>query len=219
VTPDADLDETVRVADPDRWLASRFIADPAARADVVALYAFDHELTRAPRATSNPLMGEIRLTWWREVLDEVFEGRLVRRHPTAQGLAKAVRRRGLPRPPLEGLIDARYDELGGRTPSGDDAGAWADAVGGGMMRLVALTLDPSSPDTATAAAGRLFGLGRLGQRAGELAALRREARQAVRALSVKAFPAVLPAALAGRAGDAPLTKRARLTWAAATGRV
>ena len=64
-TPDpdmGDLDALMRRVDPDRWLSSRFIADPAARADVVSLYAYDHELARAPKVTSNALMGEIRLT-------------------------------------------------------------------------------------------------------------------------------------------------------------
>ncbi|MFN9711725.1 MAG: hypothetical protein ACK547_01920 [Alphaproteobacteria bacterium] len=58
-----DLDDLIRRVDPERWLSSRFIADEAARADVIALYAYDHELARAPRVASNPLLGEIRLTW------------------------------------------------------------------------------------------------------------------------------------------------------------
>ncbi|MDI1365212.1 MAG: phytoene/squalene synthase family protein, partial [bacterium] len=33
------LDDLVRRVDPDRWLVSRFIADPKGRADVVALVA------------------------------------------------------------------------------------------------------------------------------------------------------------------------------------
>src|SRR6516165_2835983 len=90
-----DLDALVQRVDPDRWLSSRFVADPVERADVVAIYAYDHELARAPRVASNSLLGEIRLTWWREALDEIFEGRPVRRHPTAQALAAAVGRRRL----------------------------------------------------------------------------------------------------------------------------
>ncbi|HEY9218896.1 MAG TPA: squalene/phytoene synthase family protein, partial [Phenylobacterium sp.] len=90
---DSDLDSLVQRVDPDRWLSSRFIADPAARADVIAVYAFDHELARAPRVASEPLLGEIRLTWWSEVLDEIFAGGAVRHHPGAQALANAVRRR------------------------------------------------------------------------------------------------------------------------------
>src|ERR1700761_2230747 len=106
-----DLDALIRRVDPDRWLSSRFIADAGLRADVVALYAFDHELARAPRVASNPLLGEIRLTWWREALDEIFEARAVRMHPTAQALARVVTGRRLAREPLEAMIDARYREL------------------------------------------------------------------------------------------------------------
>src|SRR5437762_185405 len=96
----ADLDALIRRVDPDRWLSSRFIGQAAPRADVIALYAFDHELARAPRVASNALLGEMRLTWWREALEEIFEGRPVRQHPAAQALAAAVGRRGLQREPL-----------------------------------------------------------------------------------------------------------------------
>lgn len=216
---DDDLDALIARVAPDLWMASRFIADSADRADVIALYAYDHELSRAPRATSNALMGEIRLTWWREVLDEIFEARPVRRHPAAQGLAGAVSRHDLPRAPLEAMLDARYDELGGRKPEGDELAAWADGVGGALMHLAARTLDPDSTPDMTAAAGRLFALGRIGAAGSDLQAERRTARRDLRTLSIVAFPAVLPAALAGRGGASPLSRQLRLTWAAATGRI
>jgi len=120
-----DLDDLIRRVDPDRWLSSRFIGDPAKRADVIAVYAYDHELARAPKVASNPLLGEIRLTWWREALDEIYEGRHVRRHPTAQALAEAVKRHGLPRAPLEAMIDARYRELDATPFKPKEALAWA----------------------------------------------------------------------------------------------
>src|SRR3954470_7794356 len=88
-----DLDGLIRRVDPDRWLSSRFIGEPGARADVIALYAFDHELARAPKVASNALLGEMRLTWWREALEEIFENRPVRQHPAAQALAGVVARR------------------------------------------------------------------------------------------------------------------------------
>src|SRR6185503_2851534 len=109
--PQDDLDALIRRVDPDRWMSSRFVTHAQVRADLIALYAFDHELARAPRVASNPLIGEIRLTWWREALDEIFEGRPVRHHPTAEALARAVARRGLARASLESMIDARYREL------------------------------------------------------------------------------------------------------------
>ena len=55
-----DLDALVRRVDPDRWLSSRFVGDPARRADGIAAYAYDHELARAPRVASNPLLGANR---------------------------------------------------------------------------------------------------------------------------------------------------------------
>ena len=43
-----DLDTQVRETDIDRWLASRFVADPRARADLTTLYALEAELVAIP---------------------------------------------------------------------------------------------------------------------------------------------------------------------------
>src|ERR1700761_3423526 len=102
--PLEDLEATVRRSDQDRWLASRFVSDPAARADVIALYAFDHVLARVPFQVSDPLMGEIRLTWWSEALDEIYGSGPVRAHPVALALSDAVHHRGLARAPLDALV-------------------------------------------------------------------------------------------------------------------
>jgi len=224
-----DLDELIRRVDPDRWLTSRFIADPAARADVLALYAYDHELVRARRVASTPLLAEIRLTWWREALDEIFAGGAVRRHPIAEALAATVRRHDLPRAPLEAMIEGQLEAL--ETPMSDEAAAlaWADAVEGSLARLAATVLDPNAEPGAGAAAGRAWGLALL-VRAGALPLV--EATPLLRAsldtarsekLSVAAFPAALPARLArfDLADRSPgaLAKQLSLVLAVAWGRV
>ncbi|THD59416.1 squalene/phytoene synthase family protein [Phenylobacterium sp.] len=218
-----DLDAQIRRIDPDRWLSSRFIADPRARADVIALYAFDNELARAPKVASNALLGEIRLTWWREVLDEVFEDRAVRQHPAAQALAEVVSRRGLDRAPLETLIDARYRELD-RSPMGEgEALDWARDTGGLTALLAAQVLDPATDAKMALAGGSAWALGRRLADAPELrpAFLRviHAARSASRALSVAAFPAVAHAALAGRPASNDFARRLRLTIAVARGKI
>jgi phytoene synthase len=217
------LDDLVRRVDPDRWLSSRFIADPQARRDVVALYAFDHELARAPMVASNPLLGEIRLTWWREVLDEAFEGRAVRRHPTAEALAELARRRSLPRAPLEAMIDARYRELDPAPMSEAEALDWARDTGGQAAALAAGILDAGAAPQGALSAGALWSLGRRAAAAPGLKPafdrLRGEARQAARGLSVAAFPAVAHTALANRPGGSELAKRLRITLAVARGRI
>lgn len=218
-----DLDALIRRVDPDRWLSSRFIGNVETRADVIALYAFDHELARAPKVTSNALLGEMRLTWWREALDEIFEGRPVRHHPVAQALAHVVARRGLKRAPLEAMIDARYREL---DPAPMDEGEvldWARDTGGLAAQLAAQVLDPSIEAKMALAGGSAWALGkRLADNPGlrpTFLKVIHAARSASRALSVAAFPAVAHAALAGRPANNDFARRLRLTIAVARGKI
>ena len=229
--PADDLDGLIRRVDPDRWLTSRFIADRQARADVVALYAFDYELWRVRRAATSPLMAEIRLEWWREALDEVFAGGPVRAHPTARALAAAVGRRRLARAPLDSMVDGAIDVL--EFAELDEAASerWAGAVEGALAALTAQMLDPASPAGAAGSAGRAWGLALL-WRAGlatpaTLAApLQRaidEARIGARSLSPAALPAALPARLArydlARRSPGWLVKRLTLVAAVVSGRI
>jgi len=226
-TPAEDPNALIARVDPDRWLSSRFIVDPTARDDVVALYAYDHELARAPRIASNPLLGEVRLTWWREVLDEIFEGRPVRRHPTAQALAVAVERRSLPRAPLEAMIDARYRELDPAPLDAHEALAWAQSSGGEAAALALAVLDPGSPRDAAMVAGAAWALARRAadepQLKNEVGRLMRKARDGARQVSAEGFPALAHAVFApSRArGRAPsrLLSRMRIVWAVARGRL
>jgi phytoene synthase len=184
---------------------------------------------------------EIRLTWWREALDEVFAGRPPRRHPVVEALAEAVRRRALPQPPLEAMIEARIAAIAA-PKLGDEAAVYEhiDATAGALMGLAATALDAATTPAATSAAARAWGLSGLARlrRVGadrlpqdwgeaEIAArvrtLLAEARVALRGLPVAAFPAVAYTTLAASyaAGRAPseLEKRLRLTTAALTGRI
>jgi phytoene synthase len=230
-SPADDLDGLIRRVDPDRWLTSRFIADRQARADVVALYAFDYELWRARRMATSPLMAEIRLAWWREALDEIFAGAPVRAHPTAMALAAAVGRRRLARAPFDSMVDGAVEAL--ELAELDEAASerWASAVEGALASTAAQMLDPTSPAGAAAPSGRAWGLALL-WRAGLarpatlVTPLQRaidEARVLARSLSPVALPAALPARLArydlARRSPGPLVKRLTLLAAVASGRI
>ncbi len=232
-TDPSDLDALVRRVDPDRWLSSRFIADPQARADVIAIYAYDHELARAPRVATNPLMGEIRLAWWREVLDEVFEGRHVRHHPTAQALAEVVRRRGLPREPLEAMIDGRYRQLDPEPLNAEDASALAVSTAGRANLLANIIIQAREPEYAPHLWSDIWMLsrlvldGRIAEQAlpsvqAEIRVSLIEARK-FESVEMELFPAVAHATLASlyaqgkRPGE--LEKRLRLVWAVARGEI
>src|SRR6185295_1373194 len=108
---------------------------------------------------SQPLMGQIRLQWWRDALDEIDGGR-VRRHEVAEALAETIKAHALPRPLLDGLIDARENDLI-ETPFETWAAfdAYADATAGNVMRLVARILDSAKDiDAAARHAGIAYAL-------------------------------------------------------------
>lgn len=218
-----DLDALIRRVDPDRWLSSRFIADVKLRADVIALYGFEHELARAPRVASNPLLGEIRLTWWREALDEIFAGKGGRMHPTVQALSRAVAARNLAREPLEAMIDARYRELDPTPMTEAELLDWARDTGGLCAQLAAQVLDPKTEAKMALAGGSAWALGK--RLAGQpdlrptFLKVIHAARSASRTLSVAAFPAVAHAALAGRPSKNDFARRLRLTVAVARGKI
>jgi phytoene synthase len=208
---------------------------------VVALYALNHELARATEAAHEPLVQEIRLTWWREALDEVFAGRPPRRHPVVEAVAQAIRRRNLPHAPFEAMIEARIAAINAARPAGEaEVYSYIDPTAGALMGLAASALDTAASSDATRPAARAWGLAGLSRLRrtgvdrlpqawdeadvrGRVRAALAEARSAARDLPVAAFPAAAYATLAGAyaAGRAPtdLEKRLRLTTAVLTGRL
>ncbi len=59
---------TVRERDPDRYFSALF-APAGQRRFLFALYAFNRELAHVGETVREPMLGEIRLAWWRETLD------------------------------------------------------------------------------------------------------------------------------------------------------
>jgi phytoene synthase len=228
-----DLDAKIARVDPSRWLSSRFVADETARADLIALYAFDHELARIPGSAKQAMLGEIRLAWWREGLDEVFAGKSARAHPTLQALAGVIARRGLPSAPFDAMLDARTRELDAE-PLADEAelNAWLDEAHGAVMALAVAILDPDADRRLVEHAARAWGLGvaarqgRPGLEGATPQALEEKRRTALALarpqaakLPARAFPAVAHAGLSGPVSRGTLATRLKLIAAVATGRV
>jgi len=101
----------VRAHDRDRYLAALF-APRAVREGLMALYAFNCELERIPDLVSEPMLGEIRLQWWRDVLDGPRRDTATG-NPLADAMAQAIEKHGLPVALLRGMIDARSADLDG----------------------------------------------------------------------------------------------------------
>jgi phytoene synthase len=104
--------DLVRAADKDRFLASLF-APEQHRGALMALYAFAVEVARVRDAAREPLPGEIRLQWWREVLLGERGGE-ASANPVASALMTTIGRYALPAGSLLDLVEAHrfdlYDE-------------------------------------------------------------------------------------------------------------
>lgn len=206
----ADLDAQVRAADIDRWLASRFVADEATRADLIALYAFEAELMAIPTRVTQPMLAEMRYRWWGDQMDGVFAGEPRKGHPVLEALAGAVQRRGLERAPLDALIEAHIGRVHGEPHD-------LDAFYVGPMQQAVRVLAGPGHETALELAARVRGLVQTG-RGEETRSLRQDANAALRSLPTEAFPAAAPAALVRPDAPEPV-KRLRLTWAVLRGRI
>ena len=158
VVSEEDLEALVRRVDPDRWLAARFVPEGPGRAAVLGLYALNHELARVAESVSNPLMGEIRLAWWREGIEALAAGEGPRAHPVLKALQPAMAAKAAPVPQVLSMIEARGLDLEPE-PFADETAlvAYIDGTAGALMAAAAHTLDPSTPAQATVGAARAWG--------------------------------------------------------------
>jgi phytoene synthase len=146
----AHCEALVRAADRDRYLATLFA--PADRRDALfALYAFDAEIARVRDLAREPLAGEIRRQWWREVLAGERPGEAAA-SPIAAALLQTVARHDLPPAALVALIEARgFDLDEAPMPTFSALASYADAVRGTILRLAARILG-ATPDELDGAA-------------------------------------------------------------------
>jgi len=148
----------VRKHDPDRYFSALF-----APADtwplLFALYAFNHELAHIGESVREPMIGEIRLQWWREALEGARAGR-PRNHDVVRAMGATVAAVSLPDNLFEAMIDARqFDLMSGTFGDDEKRDAYLDATSGNLMRLAARVLGASDRhDDLAHDAGIAYGL-------------------------------------------------------------
>lgn len=151
---DNHMQQLVRSADPARFFAAQFIPVPQ-RADILTLYAFDLEIRKIARTTREPMAGEIRLQWWREVFQGERDAEaaaspladimldLTRRHAIAPGILGHY---------LDGRIFDLYDDA-----IEDQQGfeAYAGQTDGTILQISCLVLDRAGSANAAELSGYL----------------------------------------------------------------
>ena len=148
--------------DPERFLFAQ-LAPAEDREGLFALIAFNCELAKIPVSVSEPMLGEIRLAWWREALDDLFEKGVTRRHEVMEALAASLARAEWDRDLLAGMIDARLYSLEGLPANPAEAGTFIEDTAGAYHRLAVGALGGRSADAqeVAGAVGWAEGAGRL----------------------------------------------------------
>ena len=137
----------VERGDPDRFF-SVMAAPPSTRAQLFPLFAFNLEVARAPWVTEEPLIAEMRLQWWRDVVENAASG-AARAHEVAGPLHELIHNFGLPVETLDRLIAARrWDIYREPHDSAEALAIYLEETGAGLMWLAARAL--GAPDVAEA---------------------------------------------------------------------
>lgn len=154
-TPADQCGRDLQRLDPDRWLTTLFAPD-ASRPGLFALYAFNTEIARARESVSQPMIGQIRLQWWREAWDGIVAG-TPRQHPVVQALHDHCRH--LDQSTVMALIDARERDMED-APFADLPAltAYARSTSAPLMKLAAQQLDAQVDDAVIDAAGAAYAL-------------------------------------------------------------
>lgn len=158
-TPTTDLSycgREVRKHDNDHFLTALF-APPEKREALFALHAFNLEIAKTREVVSEPILGQMRLQFWRDGVEAVYEDGPVPRHAVMDPLADAIRSLGLSRALFDRLIDAREADLDDTPPADLTCLVnYADVTGAPLVQLALEIV--GARDEAAMTAGRHVGI-------------------------------------------------------------
>lgn len=153
-------EQLIRDADKDRFLASLF-APADRRGALHALYAFDIEIARVRDVAREPMPGELRLQWWRDVLTGERRGE-GRASPVGAALSDTIERYALSVDPLLELLEARsFDLYDDPMPSLAHLDGYARQTTSHVIALAAQVLGAAPDPVAAGPAGIAIGLARV----------------------------------------------------------
>lgn len=151
---EADLDpgfeavvKRLRRRDYASYLSVR-MAPEAVREPLFWLQGFFHDVAQIPYKVDEPLLGEIRLQWWRDAITKLGRGERIG-HPVADGLQAVLEADdGLLAQAMTGIVDSyRFDVQ--KSPVPDMPGFYGlmDQRYGGLLRAGLLIGGHSRPET------------------------------------------------------------------------
>ncbi len=148
----------VERGDPDRFRVA-MAAPPPAREVLFPLYAFNLEVARAPWVTKEPMLAEMRLQWWRDVVENAAAGQAPPAHEVARPLGELLRQKRLDPAPLDALIEARRRDIDAEPFATPDLRPYLEGTAGNLLWAGAKALgEPEANRAAVMQAGFAAGL-------------------------------------------------------------
>ena len=152
----------LRQHDRERFVTALFAA-AARRDDLLVLYGFNAEVVRIKSLVREPLAGQIRLQWWRDVLTGDRPASETDPHPIAAPLTRLLAAGRVNRPALLAMLDAREWELQRESfASLAQMTAHADATAGNLALAALDLLGGGDPASQAAARGANIAYGLVG---------------------------------------------------------
>lgn len=142
----------LRDTDRDRYLAC-LLSPEDKRGALAALYAFNAELARVRDLVHEPLPGEVRLQYWRDLLEGNAHG-ASEANPVAAELLDAIAAHRLPRQTLIDMTEARiFDLYDDPMETRGTLEGYAGETASALIQLASLVLSPEEARHSADAAG------------------------------------------------------------------
>jgi NADH dehydrogenase [ubiquinone] 1 alpha subcomplex assembly factor 6 len=152
----SDYMEKLRSEDHARFLTILY-APRNKRESLLALALLNVELARIRDSVSEPMIGEVRLAWWREAVADLYAGK-VRKHEVLQALMESNVVRTVPQPLLDSMIEARIDDIYDAQPATLDVlDDYLGRTSGQLQQAICYILCESGPSADTLSAAHHVG--------------------------------------------------------------
>lgn len=142
----------LRQSDFDRYLAVLYAPEDK-RPALAALYAFNAEIARIRDVVHDALPGEVRLQWWRDLINGTEHG-AVTGNPVAALLLQAIQEYQLPRSVFDAYCEARiFDLYNDAMPSRNDLEGYCGETACAILQMAAVILDADAAKSSAELSG------------------------------------------------------------------
>jgi len=142
----------LRQSDFDRYLAVLYAPEDK-RPALAALYAFNAEIARIRDVVHDALPGEVRLQWWRDLINGTEHG-AVTGNPVAALLLQAIQEYQLPRSVFDAYCEARiFDLYNDAMPSRNDLEGYCGETACAILQMAAIILDADAAKSSAELSG------------------------------------------------------------------